>query len=465
MPVSKKIYGLALLVGDITVFYIGLIAALTSRYLQQSSSQNLSVSYIWKLYNKPFLLVHFVWILIFFIIGLYDFKTFASKKIIYEKIGRAMIIAGVLTILIFYLIPTFKITPKTTLVLDLFFVGVLLILWRRIFWSLSLKSSKIKLLFFGATKETVEIINYLKNNPQIGYETEIILTSKPESVLNFLSEKNGVKILGLENNLSSLVKEHKIQIIVALENAIKDDFSAKRLYGALPFGVTVMNFSDFYENAMDKIPVSIISEVWFLNNINEINKQTAEISKRVFDIIFAILLGIPTIILFPFIAVTNKIIRGEIFYRQERVGKNGKIFNLVKFGSMVLDAEKNGAEWARENDERVTSFGKFLRKTRLDELPQLWNVLKGEMSFIGPRPERPEFVKELENNVPYYSMRLLVKPGLSGWAQIKLLHGGVGEAATEKLQYDLYYIKNRSFILDLIISLKTLATIARREGR
>jgi lipopolysaccharide/colanic/teichoic acid biosynthesis glycosyltransferase len=128
-------------------------------------------------------------------------------------------------------------------------------------------------------------------------------------------------------------------------------------------------------------------------------------------------------------------------------------------------AEQGGAKWAGAEDDRITKIGKFMRKTRIDELPQLWNVLKGELSFIGPRPERPEFVKTLQKQIPHYAMRHLVKPGLSGWAQIKLPHGGVGEKAMEKLQYDLFYIKNRSFTLDLAIALKTLATILKMGGR
>lgn len=463
MFASKKNYGLILLSGDIIIFYLGLFLTLAVRSL--SLPQEETWQYLWTIHRIPFLYVHFLWILIFYIVGLYDLKTFSSRKIIYEKIVRAMIIAGFLAILLFYLAPTFKITPKTNLLLDIIFVTIFLGLWRRTFWFFSVKSSRIKILFLGASKETEEIINYLKNNPQMGYEPIVILTSESDEPLSLKGQDAGYATFGMDNNLIGLVKKYQIQIIVVLEEIMKKDSVAKKLYGALPLGATVMNFSDFYEMAMEKIPTSIISESWFLKNINEINKQTAEFFKRIFDIVFAILLGIPAMIILPFIAFFNKLVRGEVFYRQDRIGKNGRIFTLIKFGSMVLDAEKNGAEWAKENDERITKFGKFLRKTRLDELPQLWNVLKGEMSFIGPRPERPEFVKELEKILPYYSMRHLVRPGLSGWAQIRLPHGGVGEETTEKLQHDLYYIKNRSLILDASIALKTLAIIARREGR
>jgi len=188
--------------------------------------------------------------------------------------------------------------------------------------------------------------------------------------------------------------------------------------------------------------------------------------------VFSIILVILTIIIIlPIFGALIKLSSpGPVFLRQKRVGKNGKIFNLVKFRSMLAlssdgSAEPEGAKWVGDKDERITKIGKFIRKTRVDELPQLWNILKGELSFIGPRPERPEFIANLEKEIPYYIMRHLVKPGLSGWAQIKLPHGGAGEESMEKLQYDLYYIKNRSFTLDLAIALKTLAAILKFEGR
>ncbi|MFH1534764.1 MAG: sugar transferase, partial [Patescibacteria group bacterium] len=222
----------------------------------------------------------------------------------------------------------------------------------------------------------------------------------------------------------------------------------------------------FYESVTGKIPVSLIDKTWFLENLLEINKQTFEKFKRVVDIIFSIILFIPFIIVYPFAALAIKInSKGPVFYKQKRVGKNEKFFEILKFRSMVADAEKNGAEWAKENDKRITIAGNILRKTRIDELPQIWNVLKGDLSFVGPRPERPEFVQELENQIPHYSMRHLVRPGLSGWAQINFPYGASVEDATEKMQYDLYYIKNRSFLLEISIMLKTIMTLLSHSGR
>lgn len=382
---------------------------------------------------------------------------------IFEKIGKSMVVAGIFAILIFYLIPGFKIAPKTNLLLDIIIVSILLSLWRRSFFLFAVNSSKIRILFYGMSKETADLINHIKCNPQIGYETTAVSFDKNlENAIE--AEKNGVKIFDLKDDLNQIVKHDDIHIIVFLENTIKQNFAAKNLYKVLPLGVTILNFHYFYETIMEKVPVSIINEHWFLENLNEPTKKTSELLKRVFDIFFSLFLGIITSFIMISTAIMTKFTRGKVFYFQKRVGKNGEIFDLVKFGSMVINAEKDGAMWAKKNDPRITKFGKFIRKTRIDELPQLWNILKGDMSFVGPRPERPEFVEELEQKIPHYLMRHLIKPGLSGWAQIKFPYGASVEDSLQKLQYDLYYVKNRSFLFDIAISLKTLAIIARREG-
>ena len=180
----------------------------------------------------------------------------------------------------------------------------------------------------------------------------------------------------------------------------------------------------------------------------------------------AIILGLATLILLPVISFLIKWeSEGSVFYKQRRVGKDGKVFWLTKFRTMVKDAEKSGAQWTSEHDPRVTKFGRFLRKTRLDELPQFWNILKGDMSLIGPRAERPEFHMSLKDKVPFFEERYLVRPGLTGWAQTKFSYGSSVEDTIEKLQYDLYYIKNRSFLLDLGIVLKTINIVLKGGGR
>ena len=442
MIFPKRLQIIILLMGDLLLFYFALFLTLFIRSGFLFPNANIIA-----LHKIPFLYVHLLWILIFYISGLYDIKKFPSPKMAMAKVLEAMAIAGLLAALLFYLIPFFRITPKTNLFIDVIFATLFVMLWRRYFWIFSSKISKIKVLFFGSSKEVEDLADYLKRNTQLGYEPTVILAN-------------------VDHNLIDLIQKNKIQLVVASKNIMEDENAIKRFYEALPLGISILDFPTFYENVAEKIPVSVISESWFLVNLVEINKRLFESCKRIFDVILSIILGIPTIILLPLISALIKLDSdGPVFYRQKRVGKNGQIFEIIKFRSMVQNAEKNGPQWANEKDERITGVGKILRKTRLDEFPQLWNVLRGEMSFVGPRPERPEFVNELQKQIPHYAMRHLVKPGLTGWAQIKFPYGASVEDAMEKLQYDLYYIKNRSFILDLAILARTIATVISHEGR
>lgn len=445
MFLSKRLQAFILFLGDWGLFYLGLWASLNLRY-QTSLNQE-----IWQLHKLPFFLVYLIWVLIFYINGLYDLKIFASLKSGFSRLIQTMLVSGLVAILIFYLVPSFKITPKTNLLIVIVLVSLLILFWRRLFWSLASKTSKIKILFFGYSKEAQTLIDSFKTHPHLGYETVAV---------------------PIDPNLKNNIKKHNIQLIVATREIMNDPEASRWLYETLPLGISIVDLPDFYEQIMEKVPVSIINEAWFLENLFEINKRTFRFFKRLFDIIFAIILGVLTIVLIlPVFSLLIKLNSpGPIFIRQKRIGKNGKIFELIKFRSMLAlapdgSAESNGAKWVGEKDERITKIGRFMRKTRIDELPQLWNVFKGDISFIGPRPERPEFIETLQEKIPHYPMRHLIKPGLSGWAQIKLPFGGIGEQSMEKLQYDLFYIKNRSFTLDLAIALKTLATLLKMQGR
>ncbi len=446
-----------LILGDGFIFYGALFLALIIRF------QSWPEEKIWQPHLLPFSILFVLWLLIFYITGLYDLKKFISFKELRSVLIRTMALAGGLAILLFYLVPFFGITPKTNLVLDIGVSLGFLIIWRRFFFAKLLKAEKIKMLFFGLTRETAAFASFINQNPQIGYETAAIMKLPGENENSF---ESSAPVLEFDHNIVSLIKEKSVSLIVASSSIKQNKELIRMFYEVLPLGITIIDFPRFYEGLTGKVPVSLINEVWFLENLTELDKYIFEIIKRWFDVIFSLLLSVPALLAAPFAALLIKLESpGPVFYFQKRIGKNGRIFEIIKFRSMKANAETNGARWAEKNDNRVTASGRFLRKTRIDELPQLWNVLKGELSLIGPRPERPEFTETLKKEISHYAMRHLIKPGLSGWAQINFPYGASKEDAMEKLQYDLFYIKNRSLTLDLDIFLKTLATIFRHQGR
>lgn len=234
-------------------------------------------------------------------------------------------------------------------------------------------------------------------------------------------------------------------------------------------GITVVPLSKFIEKRFDKIPIEFyedLNRLIFLDGFDRIKSKSERAIKRVFDVVFSFLLLILTSPILFLVSIAIKLdSKGPVFFKQRRTGEHNIPFMIYKFRSMYVDAEKFGAKWAEKDDPRITRVGKFIRKTRIDELPQLINILKGEMSFVGPRPERPEFDEMLSKEIPFWMLRYLVKPGLTGWAQINYDYGASIEDSREKLKYDLFYIKNFSLYLDLKIIFKTLKVIFFGKGR
>ena len=254
---------------------------------------------------------------------------------------------------------------------------------------------------------------------------------------------------------------------VIVEETAAAQFMQVLMQGKLK-GISIYNLPDFYELYWGKLPVSSLDDTWFAftKGFFIVHSDIRHRLKRVFDIGLAFIL---LVLLLPLVAVIWLIVRftsrGKAIYKQKRVGWKGNIFTIYKFRSMHLGSEENGVQWAQVNDDRTTCIGKFLRKFRIDEIPQLINILKGDMSFIGPRPERPEFTSSLSKQIPFYELRHLVKPGLTGWAQVMYRYGSNEEDAKNKLEYELYYIKNHSLILDFKIILKTFSVVLFGAGR
>ena len=310
-----------------------------------------------------------------------------------------------------------------------------------------------KILFVGQNDYTSDLLESIKKDDQY-------------KLIGFLKdEKKEV----LKNAILKICEVKKIDIIVNFrDDLLLDTKLVDMLLKYKLNGLQYYNYLEFYEKYENKLPISHLSPKWFLEDsgfeiyYNNFNLK----AKRLLDLIFGMIIGI---CVFPIMILSAIIVKleskGPVFFIQERIGEGNKKFNIVKFRSMTTDAEKDGPQWASKNDNRVTKWGKIMRATRIDELPQLWNVLRGEMSFVGPRPEREFFIQQLEKEIPYYNLRHTVKPGLTGWAQVKYPYGASIEDSYRKLQYDLYYIKHHDIIFDIKVLLKTITIVVFGKGR
>jgi len=274
------------------------------------------------------------------------------------------------------------------------------------------------------------------------------------------------KIVGKMEEIVSLCRQHKAHSIVMALTERRGGLAIQKLLSCKLMGVRIIDYPNFYESMTGKIPVESINPSWLVQSNGFLITPLIRVMKRIFDIVLSTLVLLITLPFFPVLVVLLKYKSpGPVFYFQKRVGKDGKEFTIYKFRTMGTDAEsRGGVAWARENDPRVTRFGHFFRKARIDELPQLVNVLKGEMSFIGPRPERPEFVEKICEITPYYMERHAVKPGITGWAQVMYPYGASLGDSVEKLRYDLYYINNLSVFLEFLIVFETIKVILFRRG-
>jgi sugar transferase (PEP-CTERM system associated) len=339
-----------------------------------------------------------------------------------------------------------------------------LLVWRASWlgpWSLARMTVRVLVVGSGPIGKSIadlapvsarpfKIIGYLDDDPAAGDSIPV-----------------GHELLGKIADLSAIVEETRPDVVVVVQQDRRGRFPANPLLECRLRGIAVEDWPTFYEKATGKILVTELRPSWLIFSDGFVKTARTEIIKRVFDVMLA---SVGLILAAPLMALAAIAIKvesaGPVLYRQPRSGQNGCVFILNKFRSMRRDAEENtGPVWSQQGDSRVTRVGALLRRTRLDELPQLFNVLLGHMSFIGPRPERPEFVHALQKEIPYYMKRLSMKPGITGWAQVKYGYGATVDDALEKLQYDLYYIKNLSLFLDLLILLNTVQVVLFARGR
>jgi sugar transferase (PEP-CTERM system associated) len=274
-------------------------------------------------------------------------------------------------------------------------------------------------------------------------------------------------VLRSDLSLQAVISRERIdEVIVAVRDQRGAALPLSELLTCRLQGVRITDLPVFYERVRGEVPVEFLKASHLIFGEGFRLSPGREFRKRLFDVVVSLLLFIATL---PVMAVTALAIKlespGPLIYRQQRVGRGGKLFDLLKFRSMCVDAEQDGQpQWAAEGDSRVTRVGRFIRLARIDELPQLVNVLRGEMSFVGPRPERPYFVEQLARQIPFYATRLTVKPGITGWAQVRFPYGASVEDAASKLRFDLYYVKNHSFMLDIVILLETVRVVLFGRG-
>ena len=359
-------------------------------------------------------------------------------------------------------IPHYKIDKFfVTLFINLFFFMIWFILtWD--FWVIP--------MFFMFTAIQVIISIYLISITFKRIKTTVYGSGEMKRrVLSSLIRKKEYEFVNIDDlhKIETFVKENRISYVILAKLHLSEE-EINTILKIRMNGVEVKSYFDYMQEETYKIDVELINNEWLLYGygFKILHSPIHNRIKRIFDISMAVVIGILTS---PIMLIAALIVKlespGPVIYSQARVGEHNVEFNVHKFRSMRNDAEKDGAKWAVKNDPRVTKFGNFMRKTRIDELPQLLNVLKGEMSFIGPRPERMVFIKDLEKVIPYYNLRHLVKPGLTGWAQVMYPYGASVEDAERKLEYDLYYIKHHSISLDIAIMFMTLKTVVFGKGR
>lgn len=373
----------------------------------------------------------------------------------------AVLIANFVIASFFYL---FHLRPYSTILLVISgsSVIVLSILWRFAFISLFVDVFPRNVLIIGAGASGLSLCEMLQARHDF-------------KIAGFVDDDPGKQdsrignysVLGITRDLKKITEEYKVDLIVVAVTVKRSVEFFQKLVEVKFSGVDVYEMPTFYEEYFEMIPVLHTTNMWLgFADISGVKRNIYNTKlKKIFDKTIAV---IGLAIASPFMLLTMIFIKlesqGEVFYRQTRVGWDEKEFNLIKFRSMKIDAEKNGAVWAEVNDSRVTRVGKIIRLLRFDELPQLWNVLKGDMSFVGPRPERPEFVEKLKQEIPFYGLRHAIRPGITGWAQVNYPYGATVKDALAKLEYDLYYIKNAILPLDLIIIIKTIRTVLFGKG-
>jgi sugar transferase (PEP-CTERM system associated) len=394
-------------------------------------------------------------------IGVYQIEAFKSLRMAVSRLTVAMLVSIVAISLILFFFPHLDLWRSITVYAVAFsFIAILAfrILMSRV---LKVRSFRFRILVLGAGQKGARLAR-LAESPDSNYDVvgHLKLTDQHAVV------ENATDMDEIDSLVRYCERFRIDEIVIALDERRGAAPSAQLLEAKLA-GIRISEISSFLEKQTGRVDLRSISPSWLIYSDGFLGSEPiAIVLKRCFDVVASLallILSSPILVLAAILVRTTS--AGPIFYRQERVGQLGKVFEVIKFRSMVVDAEKDGkAQWAQAGDPRVTPIGRLLRATRIDEIPQIFNVLKGDMSFVGPRPERPVFVGELAAEIPYYQERHVVKPGITGWAQLNYPYGASVNDARHKLEYDLYYVKNYSLFLDLIILIQTARVVVWQDG-
>jgi exopolysaccharide biosynthesis polyprenyl glycosylphosphotransferase len=452
-----------LILGDLLVAGLSLLIAL---YFWAQKDAWLKFSWEFLSTRPPFwyFLLPIIWMVM--LIELYDVRRAASMG----DTVKGILIACILSMLI-YLIVYFSSDPNSLprwgVAVFLIAVTCLTMLWRFLYIRIFTAPKFLrKVLIVGAGKAGCSLVKEIKSAKPSPFLLLGLIDDDPNKTT---LDTEGYKVIGRSSDLLTIVKQLEITDIILAISGEMNPALFQELVEAEEQGIEVSTVPFVYEELFGRVPVMLLQSDWLLRSFFDQSHTNSfyEIAKRLFDIMGGIIGVVAMVILFPCIALSILISDGTpIIFKQERLGKNGSVYTITKFRTMRKDAEADGiARMASENDKRVIFLGKFLRKSHLDELPQFLNILKGEMSLVGPRAERKEFVDQLQKRIPFYRARLFVKPGLTGWAQVHQRYAATIEETEIKLEYDLFYIKERTFLLDLSILIRTIGAVIGLKGR
>ncbi|MBN1797203.1 MAG: exopolysaccharide biosynthesis polyprenyl glycosylphosphotransferase [Spirochaetales bacterium] len=444
-----------LIIVDLILLYAALFLVVLYRYQIKFDF------YMFTRHVIPFSIVYIIWIIVFYFWDFYTLKQTWD----FRDIFKAMFMNGVIAVIFFYIIPYFQIQPKVILLLNSAVYYILFTGWRYLFKIIFRDiTQRNAVVIIGLDKHSLKLARSLLTDTETPYVLSAIINIDNIKLPKWLKQKKELDILTDFSYVNSLIKKKSISIIIVNNKWYSELFQG--LYHLIHKGIDLYHIASFWELYNKSIPIYTTSELWFLENLRGFSKDLYEKQKRVLDLIICFLLFPVFICLSLFIVFAIRFdSKGPVIYKQKRVGKGNRQFFIYKYRTMVTDAEKHGPQWAKKADPRITRIGKILRVIRLDEMPQFINIIKGDMNLIGPRAERPEFVKLLSKQLPHYDLRHLIRPGLTGWAQVSFDYAASLKDTAKKLEYDLYYLKNRSHLLDIQIFLKTIGTIITRKGR